>query len=404
MMHVKESYVMMELEETRPEKSLQSFMHIYQEVKYIMAVLKEAATTQEIGNIVTAEIKKLSGFDRVMLYQFDKDWNGTVIGEAREWDMEPYLHLRFPASDIPKQSRELYFRNPYRLIPSRDFSPARLLPVVNPVTKSFTDLSDSTLRSVPAVHIEYLRNMQVMASMSTAIIINNQLWGLISCHHKTPLYPDYEMRSAFELLANIISVQIAAKESERDLSYKAHLNVINGRLIEQMYAGKDFVKGLLIKSPTILDLVAAAGVAVAYEGEIHVIGKTPRNEQIKELIKWLQIQKIEKVFATDSLPRAFSKSQEYADISSGLIALAISPRKGEYILGFRPEVVQTVDWGGNPNERIQFEPDGKTYHPRNSFANWKETVKYTSLPWATQEMEAAESLRTSILERILADK
>lgn len=240
--------------------------------------------------------------------------------------------------------------------------------------------------------------------MSTAIIINNQLWGLISCHHKQALYPNYEMRSAFELLANIISVQISAKESERDLSYKSQLNIINARLIEQMYGSRDFLKGLLVKSPTVMNLFAATGAAIYYEGELHVIGTTPKTEQIKELIKWLQIQKIEKVFATDSLPRTFSKSQEYAGIASGLIALPVSYRKGEYILGFRAEVIQTVEWGGNPNERIQFEPDGKTYHPRNSFVTWKETVKYTSLPWASQEIEAAESLRTSILERILTDK
>jgi light-regulated signal transduction histidine kinase (bacteriophytochrome) len=110
------------------------------------------------------------------------------------------------------------------------------------------------------------------------------------------------------------------------------------------------------------------------------------------------------VYATDNLPRSFSKSQEYADLCSGLIALPISLRKGDYILGFRPEVIQTVDWGGNPNERIQFEPDGKKYHPRNSFSKWKETLKHTSLPWAVQELEAAESLRISVLERILADK
>jgi light-regulated signal transduction histidine kinase (bacteriophytochrome) len=153
-----------------------------------------------------------------------------------------------------------------------------------------------------------------------------------------------------------------------------------------------------------MELLAATGVAVAYEGEIHVTGRTPAPEKIKELIKWLQIQKVEKVYATESLPRAFSKSQEYADIASGLIALPVSFRRGDYILGFRAEVIQTVEWGGNPNERIQFEPDGKTYHPRNSFATWKEIVKYTSLPWSVQELEAAESFRTSILERILADK
>ncbi len=131
----------------------ESFMTAYQEVKYITAALKEASDVESICRIAALEIRQLSGFDRVMIYRFDDLWNGTVLAEAREEDLEPYLGLRFPASDVPRQTRELYYRNPYRLIPDREFTPVRLRPVVNPITRAFTDLSESTLQGVPNVHV-----------------------------------------------------------------------------------------------------------------------------------------------------------------------------------------------------------------------------------------------------------
>jgi light-regulated signal transduction histidine kinase (bacteriophytochrome) len=282
--------------------------------------------------------------------------------------------------------------------------PAKLIPVVNPVTKNFTDLSECNLRSVPAVHIEYLKNMGVGASMSTPIIIQNRLWGLISCHHKTSKFLNYEMRSAFELLSDIVSVQLAAKENEADLLHQSELNTIHARLLEQIYAEKNFVNGLTKHHSLLLDLFKIQGAAIVYDGRMDLIGQTPQPEEVKDLVKWLQLYNVEKVFATHTLSDVFSQSATYKDTASGVIALPVSVQKGNFILGFRPEVIQTIEWGGNPNQAIQFEPDGKTYHPRNSFAIWKETVKQASIPWSAQEVNAAEMLRTSILERILRDK
>lgn len=180
-----DSFVMLEIEKA-PEQEDDSFLKIYQEIKYIVASLKDGVDVAEVADIASIEIKKLSGFDRVMIYKFDEDWNGSVIAEAKETEMDSYMNLRFPASDIPKQARDLYHKNPYRLIPDIDFTPVRILPILNPLTRSFTDLSECTLRSVPPVHIEYLKNMDVKASMSTGLIINNKLWGLISRHHREP--------------------------------------------------------------------------------------------------------------------------------------------------------------------------------------------------------------------------
>jgi chemotaxis family two-component system sensor kinase Cph1 len=402
--HFREKCLLLELEPQRKEEAGEADLtRVYQEIKYIMAALKEAQELTELGQIVATELKNLSGFDRVMLYKFDAEWNGTVVAEAREKDLEPYLGLRFPASDVPRNARELYHRNPYRLIPDRDFTPSRLTPVLNPITSNFTDLSDCNLRSVPSVHVEYLKNMGVQASMSTPIIKDNTLWGLISCHHKTARYLSFGLRSAFELLSPIISAQLSAKEREQTLLRANELGEIYNLLLTQMYQHRDFRSGLLKEQTSLLDLLACTGGAIVFDGEIHKAGGAPTNEQIKDLVRWLQRMGVDRVFETSSLPKLFEKSWGLKDLASGLLALPISMERGEYILGFRPEMVQTVEWGGNPNQAIQFEPDGKTYHPRNSFAVWQETVKGTSYPWSAQEVAIAEKLRTSVLEKVLQD-
>ncbi|GAB3533976.1 hypothetical protein GCM10027443_20350 [Pontibacter brevis] len=403
-MHPREEYVLIELEENISASGEQSFLGLYQQIKYITSLLKQAGDTAEVAQLAADEIKKFTRFDRVLVYQFDEQWNGIVIGQAREADMADYMDLRFPASDVPKQARDLYFSNPYRLIPTRDYVPVRLIPVINPLTQRFTDLSDSNLRSVAGVHLEYLANLNIMASMSLPLIIDNKLWGLVSCHHKSPKNPSYELRSAMELLSGIVSAQIASKEREKTIMLQAQLRGVHARLLEQLYTVPDFADGLLTGATNLQELLNLTGVAVLFEGSIRTSGSTPGNQELKELAAWLRRNKKDGVFATDTLPKQYVQSKNYKDQASGLIALPINAEQGEYILGFRPEVIQTVNWGGNPNNAIQLEPDGKTYHPRNSFATYQETVKYTSLPWLAEETDAAEALRSAVLEKIIKER
>jgi chemotaxis family two-component system sensor kinase Cph1 len=402
--HSKENYILLELEENLAPAPQESFLALYQQIKYITSLLKQASSTQLVSQISVDELKKLTGFDRILMYQFDPQWNGIVIAQARELDMDDYMGLRFPASDVPKQARDLYFKNPYRLIPARDYTPVRLIPVINPITSRFTDLSDCNLRSVAGVHLEYLGNLKVQASMSLPIIIDDQLWGLISCHNKQPKSPSYELRSAMELLSGIISAQIAAREKEKAMELRAQLRDVHAQLLEQLYTSPTFADGLVKEGDHVQKLLNIAGVAVLYEGSIWTSGTVPSNQSIKELVYWLKRNKTDKTYAFDTLPSLYMRSQEFKDVASGLIVMPINAEEGEYILGFRPEVIQTISWGGNPNQAIQMEPDGKSYHPRNSFATYQETVKHTSLPWLPEELEAAENLRSAVLEKIIKER
>ncbi len=399
-MHFQEAQILLEIE--KKELGISDFSTIYQDVKYIIALLKEAENVEEVCHVAAKEIKKMSGFDKVMVYRFDEEWNGHVMSEEKEENMDSYFGLRFPASDIPKQARELYLKNPYRWIPNNRYEPVKLQPVLNPLSFKFTDLSPCNLRGVPAVHLEYLDNMKVGASMSTPIVKNGQLWGLITCHHKTPRALHYDMRCAFELLSDFISAQLASQERESLLRHGSQLQLVQNSLYKQMVTAESSVEGLFSPPDSLFQLLDITGAALFYQDKLIKIGQTPPETFVKELLFWLKINKIDQVYTTTSISESIDIKTPHNAIASGLLAIPISPKNEEYILGFRPEAVQTVQWGGNPNDAIQFESDKKNYHPRNSFAIWQETVRNTSQPWKPGTLKAAEDLQKSILEMVRA--
>ena len=378
-----------------------TFVNVYQELKYVMASIDASETADKACAIVAREIKRLSGFDKVMIYRFDKNWNGEVIAEEKEEGMDVYMGLKFPASDVPKQARELYRRNPYRLIPNVDYQPIKLYPVINPLTHAFTDLTDSNLRSVVPVHLEYLRNMKVSASMSTRILKDGVLWGLIACHHRTPKYLSYQMCSVFELLSHIISAKISSLTNTDTHQYKSEMQHLLTRVMESVYKTGSLTVGLLTQEEALLKLLSGGGMALSLNRQVETIGAAPNSEDVRNLVFWLQTNGINKTYQHTNLSSAYEDAEEYVAQGSGLLALPIQPEKGDYILVFRPEVIQQTNWGGNPNEAVQFEPDRKTYHPRNSFQLWKETVSKTAMPWTETEVDVAESFRSLVMEYTL---
>ena len=399
LIHIKDRYILVEIDlQPYEEKNQRTFVSIYQEIKYSMALIGNADSTTEICTIVARELRRISGFDKVMIYRFDKEWNGNIIAEEKEADMESYLGFTFPASDIPRQARELYLRNPYRFIPDRNYQPVKLYPVINPITNSFIDASDCNVRGVVTVHLEYLANMGVTASMSTRILGNDKLWGLIACHHKTARALSFELCSIFELLSNVISAQISSLDNKEKHNDYTRTQQTWSRLIEQIYESNDITEGLLNRKTTILQLFDASGAAIARRGELTVHGSLPDKNSLDEILLWLHTRGLTRVFHTDHLSGDFDHAALYMDISSGLLAIPFNPEKEEYILLFRPEVKKVIDWGGDPGGRIVFEKDGLNYHPRHSFKQWRQIVSGTSLPWEEEKLDVAETLRSFLYE------
>ncbi|MBD2676182.1 MULTISPECIES: ATP-binding protein [Nostoc] len=400
-LHRLNQILVLELEPTFLEKS-NGFFKFYHLVKQAISKLQVASGVLELTQILAQEVKKITGFERVMIYRFDEDWNGAVIAEQKPEYLTSYLGLHYPASDIPVQARQLYSQNWLRLIPNADYQPAAILPTNNPVTGQPLDLSKSVLRSVSPLHIEYMHNMGVTASMSISIMKNQKLWGLIACHHQSPKYVPYEIRNACEFLGQITSVELSAKEDSEDSEYKIQLKSVHSKLVEHMSAENNFIEGLIQHQPNLLNLVNAQGAVVYFEKEYFLVGNTPEKPDIQNLIEWIYQNVQEEIFYTDSLSKIYPEAEKFRDVASGLMALSFSKVQKNYVLWFRPEVVRTVNWGGNPHKPVEVTGNGNLrLSPRKSFDLWKETVHLKSLSWKACEVNAALELRSAIIGVVL---
>ncbi|MEM9507763.1 MAG: ATP-binding protein [Cyanobacteria bacterium P01_E01_bin.35] len=394
--------IIFELEPSLPTQKA-NFEHFYRLVKSPISRIQKTSTLDELCQAIAQEIKGISGFDRVMVYRFDQEGSGTVIAEASAAELESFLGLRYPATDIPKQAKYLYTLNYLRLIPDAAYEPVGITPQYNPLTNQPLDMRMSVLRSVSPLHTEYLGNMGVTASMSISLIKNQQLWGLIACHHNTPKQVSYEIRTICEFIGQIVSFELAAKEDTQDSEYRIKLKSIQSQFVEIISQREDLQTALTENHQLLLDLVSADGVALCFGEKIILIGNTPKQKAIVMMLPWLECQ-----FHQDVLYETNCLGQQDHDLvvnqttASGILALQISRIQKTFIIWFRREVVQTVDWGGNPNKAVEIKTDGTMrMSPRKSFAKWQETVREKSLPWKACEIEAALELRSSIVGIVL---
>lgn len=397
LLHVKTEYILIELEEVN-ESVERSFKAVFQEVKHVIAALEGAETVQEVCNIAVHELRKISGFDGVLMYRFDEDWNGTVIAEEKDNRLDAYIGQTFPASDVPRQARELYLKNPYRLIPNRDYKPIRLYPVINPVTSAFINLSDCNLRSVAAVHLEYMGNMKIKASMSIRVLHDEKLWGLISCHHIEEQYLDYEICSVFEWLSGVISSRISLILNKEKFEFVQMLHDQRAALVDRVYAADNISTLFKDQDSDLLKFFNASGAVLIQDGQLHSTGSVPQSDEIDHLLFWLEGKSVDKIFYSNNLSGIYDDAVAFAAEGSGILVIPIHSGKSEYLICFRPELIEDIRWGGDPNQAIRFDQDNKNYHPRNSFKLWKETVVHHAAPWAPQELEIAASLRSFLYE------
>jgi len=389
-------YAVLELEEP-PSGTVPSLEAIYPTLRRFVEQLQGASTIDTLCRLAAQAIRHMTGFDRVLIYRFDEQWNGTVVAEDRNDALPSYLDLRFPASDIPAQARELYRRNRLRIIPNANYTPVP----IHSRDPAPLDLSDSVLRSVSPVHLEYMRNMGTLASMSISILRDGRLWGLISCHSKAPKRISLQVRNACDFLTQIFSLQLEARENTSLAENRARLGHVQTRLLAHMAAEDYFITGLVNHPEDLMLLAGAQGAAVLTQDHCWCLGKAPGEDEVKALFAWLSRHHQEDVFATDRLPDLYPPARNYADRASGLLAISISKAHASYVLWFRPEVVQTVKWGGNPQKPVHEEAGSLRLHPRRSFEIWKETVRGRSLPWSRSEIEAVKELRNAIVGIVL---
>ncbi|WP_293378572.1 histidine kinase dimerization/phosphoacceptor domain -containing protein [Phenylobacterium sp. SCN 70-31] len=357
------------------------------------AAFERAASLKALCDRAVVEFRRITGFDRVMIYRFLDDSAGAVLAEDVAEGMPSFLNHHFPGSDIPAQARALYVRNLVRVIPDVAYAPAALEPAW---TDAPLDMSDCVLRSVSPVHMQYLRNMGVGASASVSIVMDGVLWGLIACHHREPKRMPYDVRAAARTLAGGFARQVKAKEEADGYRERLRLRGLEDEVTARFARDGGLDANLAEAAPTLRRMLAADGVVAFRAGELHMEGVHPPESQVLDLVRWVEARGAHPV-VTDRLPEDYPAARAFQAQASGLLALVVAPDEPFVILWFRAEEVQVVEWAGNPHKAVALGPD-EALTPRASFEAWRETVEGRSRPWSLAEVDAAARLRDTLLE------
>jgi len=360
-----------------------------------------SATSQALCDETARIFKAITGYDRVMVYRFDDDGHGEVLSEAREPDLEPFLGNRYPATDIPQIARRLYERNRVRLLRDVEYTPAKLIPVLSPITGEHLDMSMCFLRSSSPIHVQYLKNMGVRGTLVVSLMVNGRLWGLVSCHHYVPRLIHFETRAVCELLAEAVATRIAALDSFAQAQAEFMVRRLEQQMIRGIARDGEWRGALFDRTATLLEPVGATGAALLFEGEVRTVGDVPGTAALRDIGTWLDRQPRGEVMATASFTRDAPEFADHKAIASGVLAVPISTSPGEYLVWLRPERIRTVTWGGDPNEPHLVGDDPSTLSPRRSFAQWHQVVEGTSDPWSNADLAAARLIGDSVTDVVV---
>ena len=384
--------------ETSDESEEQYFGHLFVSIRNALWASDVETDFLRYAQFVTEQVRSLTSFDRIMLYRFDADWNGDVIAESRNEAMSSLLGNHFPASDIPPQARRLYAKNLIRVLPDVDALPVAITPAVHPRSTRALDMSHSVLRSMSPIHIEYLRNMEVGATITISLMQGGKLWGLIACHHSKPRRIAFHLREVAEFVGKTVSLKLTNLESIERNKYMDQVRGTLMTLTRFIRKSGDISDVLSMMETDILHLVRATGGILAINGKRYCFGNVPPPDQVSLLVGWLEGQDSSEIYFTDCLQKNYPPAKSIADSASGLLAVRLDASYAEYILWFREERIHDIPWAGNPEKGFVQGANGPRIEPRHSFDLWIQEQRGHSLPWTNIETDAAHSLSLALIE------
>ena len=394
-----EGLLILEIECERPERG-DVFHDLFLPIRDALFKADAEPDIQRYTQAVVDKVRLLTGYDRVMIYRFDTNWDGEVIAESKVEEAAAYLGHRFPAADIPPQARELYTRNLARLITDVDALPIPLLGPLNPLTGQPLTLTHSWLRSLSPIHVDYLRNMGVKASMSISLVQNDRLWGLIACHHFSPKHVSLRSRELNEFIGRLVSLKLINMDHAERSALNARIRELLHELTEQIRRSDDLDEVVHAFRTKFLGLVRAGGAIICIDNARHVLGEVPPEAVVNQLIRELRERPVEPVFHTDHLAEIVTLTDAELEIASGMMVSPLDHVISNFVMWFRPGILRTLHWAGRPDKVVTQGVEGLRLSPRTSFATWTEIYRDKSLSWSQAEVDAANSLSLVLIEAL----
>ena len=369
---------------------------VYNQTFQFVKYMEQTQTLQQLCARIADEVRGLTGYDRVMIYRFDKYYNGEVYAESKRDDLEPFLGLHYPHTDIPVQARQLYIINLLRLIVDVNYQPVPLLTIDDKPDKNL-DLSLSTLRSVSPIHIQYLQNMGVGATLTISLLNKGRLWGLIACHHYSAKYIDHYTRINAQLQAHFLTSQIDVRQMAEEYVVAGIVNNSLESLLNNAFVPGRSSLEAIIKHPQLIALCNAAGVCIVFNDVIYKTGLTPSEDIIRGIAEWGCSKHSLSVYSTSKLVDEFAEVKDGAT-AAGIIFCALSSVNTSCIIWFNPESLEEVHWAGEPEKAIIKEEKGLL--PRKSFETWKQVIKCQAREWMKPELTAAANFAYALQKHI----
>ena len=333
------------------------------------------------------QIRSLTLFDRVMVYRFEPNWDGSVIAESVDSKFESFLDLHYPASDIPQQARDLYLHSKYRMIADTASEPVPVR-TKKGLSRAELDLSCSSLRAISPFHIQYLRNMGVRASFSIPIKVDGKLWGLVACHgYEKAQLLSRELRSCCELAGQVLSGRITDYNNDRRLKVKNQILSLSQSIVAYVTDGKTPIQAFAAVGNELMKMTESDGVLIRIANETIRIGSTPDDAYVDSVIQRLKDFDSLSMWTSDHVSAALGLPEDPAAV--GITAVPFSFGFEDLIMWFRPEFVRQVKWGGHPTEKAT---SSDQLNPRASFREWVQTVNGRSREWSESSHEAAQHL------------
>lgn len=365
--------------------------------------MKEAKDVAELSLFACRAIRSLTGMSRVMMYRFfPPSMYGEVIAEDRSAGSHSFAHHRFPSTDIPKPARDLYLKNQVRQISDVEEEVSSIYPGIH--KKSELDLSDSRLRAVSKIHIEYLKNMGVRGSFSVAVKVDNKLWGLIACHSNVPISVAHSTRSYCETIANCLA--LSAPLLENNLQQQAEIS-FNNRFNNFFISLKDSLNpfdDLFKKGEELNSIFAISGFSVVDNKKVNSFGLTPLSADVLKLSSWLneRLESTNKTsFVTESLTEIDEQWFMIKDQACGVIVLRLTEMDNSLFILYRPEIIQTINWGGDPRKNFEQRNYQGQINPRLSFETWSEVIKNNSQKWLSYEVSGARVFKDFVFDSLI---